>query len=402
MMCNIGTYAQGFHFQSSKTGNTSSMSDGYSSMRWSSPYLDENITRLSSLADDDTRTYAKNIKENISLMTSPQDANLKFISVSQTLEISNPYYDKSNLLNHIYQWILNGHKEWKNSITLDLDAGCIECTSVVFKNIANYVGFFEDSKVSAKSNVVFQLIDSSHLQIIVATPYFVLETYSTGSSSGTRNRLLMSKTSLITDVYPWKEKSQKAKAYALAYVNTYKTFYNFISKCLADLNDHFSEDKAYVKKLRYENSTDSLKSIYGEPTNILELGNMDINKEIRIYEQAEKVLLMGKTLSFKDIKKCTIEDDPTIIPGKKTTVGGGVGIFFVALGGSETYTNPDKTIHNYTVNIESNSFSCPLMRIVTGRNQSLAKQIEAYMQLIIDRNKTKTTNSKKTSRKKSR
>lgn len=66
---------------------------------------------------------------------------------------------------------------------------------------------------------------------------------------------------------------------------------------------------------------DSLNAKYGEPTKIIKdvAIEPDINKEIIFYENAKKVICMGKTIDFKDIINCEVVDDPKFIPGYKTT-----------------------------------------------------------------------------------
>lgn len=40
---------------------------------------------------------------------------------------------------------------------------------------------------------------------------------------------------------------------------------------------------------------------------------------------------MGKTIGFKDIVSCKIDDDPSFIPGRTTTYGTGISFFALVL-----------------------------------------------------------------------
>ena len=92
---------------------------------------------------------------------------------------------------------------------------------------------------------------------------------------------------------------------------------------------------------------------------------------------------MGQTIDFKDIISCQLVDDPTFIPGRSTTLGTGISIFGIGIGGAETYTTPNKTIHNYMVDIKIDDLKNPFIRIVTGQNENKATEITTAFEYII-------------------
>ena len=115
---------------------------------------------------------------------------------------------------------------------------------------------------------------------------------------------------------------------------------------------------------------------------------------------------MGKKYNFRDIINCTFTDNPTTIKGKinattKTNTGSMVGRAIVGdiiagpagavIGGSTAKKNTefsqenDTIIHDYTVIININSISNPIIRIHTGIRGKLTNEIVALMNVIISR-----------------
>jgi len=105
---------------------------------------------------------------------------------------------------------------------------------------------------------------------------------------------------------------------------------------------------------------------------------------------------MGKTIDFQDIMSCEVVDDPQYIPGRSTTLGAGLCIFGFGLGGAETVRTPDKTIHNYVVNVKIDNMGTPLIRIGTGQNEYKATEIASTFEYILrHQQKDKTTKTQK-------
>ena len=159
-----------------------------------------------------------------------------------------------------------------------------------------------------------------------------------------------------------------------------------------------------LNELHYQYSQDSLKAKYGEPTKVIadQTTMPDIHKELRFYENAKKVVFMGKTISFNDIISCEIVDDPKFIPGRTTTYGLGFSLFGIGIGGADSYTTPDKTIHSYVVNVKIDNLSTPLIYIATGQNEQKANEIAAVFEYILrhqpNKGDTKTSQRTKATR----
>ena len=151
------------------------------------------------------------------------------------------------------------------------------------------------------------------------------------------------------------------------------------------------DDKS-LTEMRYKYSRDSLCAKYGDPETVITgIGRKyDIDKEMYFFEKAEKIVFLGDTFDFNDIISCQIKDDPTIIPGSTSMIGAGICIFGFGIGGGESYKSPDKTIHNYVVNIKIDNLKTPYIRIALGRNEYMANQISSTFDYIFRHRKEKT------------
>ncbi len=348
-----------------------------SNMRWTCPEINKYQDLLKSLQDDDFKIYANNVKENIQLVPGPQDPAKKFLVTQAILTIEQPLYSTDNLLNYISTW-LKRNTSYGKELEIDKKDKSISSSASVL--VAVHSSFFDTFKVSIASSLVIKIIETDKLLIS-----FVVYNYKNDEYSQSDHRHRNTYIEKISDVYPFNPKSTHKNTYAKAYVKTYQYFWNFISDLCKDLNNNFSKDTKMLAQLHYEHSLDSLKAIYGEPTKVISDKTIipDINKELRFYENAQKVVLMGKTIDFNDILNCEIVDDPTFIPGKTTTVGTGLIFFGFGLGGSETHRTADKTIHNYVVDIRIDNLATPVIRIATGQNEHKATEIASAFEYIL-------------------
>jgi len=144
----------------------------------------------------------------------------------------------------------------------------------------------------------------------------------------------------------------------------------------------------------------------GIPDKSLIISELDIKSEIHVYEKAKKVFIMGNDYSFRDIISCTFSDNPRIVKGKVTAItksknGNVIGRSIVGdvvagpagaiIGGTtakkhtEYFQEDDKTVHDYTVIINMNSISEPIIRIHTGADGKLTNEIVGLMNVIISR-----------------
>lgn len=158
----------------------------------------------------------------------------------------------------------------------------------------------------------------------------------------------------------------------------------------------------------YNNARNELISQYGQPDKTFIFEELDLNKEIIVFGKVNRIWLLGKDLPMKDILSCTFNDNQRIEKGKvsyetKTSTGnmakravvggvltGGVG---AVIGGAtakkETTVNQenDKVYHDYTVIINVNSLSDPIVKIHLGSDGAKVNEIVGLMNVITNRNK---------------
>lgn len=162
------------------------------------------------------------------------------------------------------------------------------------------------------------------------------------------------------------------------------------------------------RTITYNASRRELISKYGEPDKTIAFDEFDLQKEIIVFGKANRIWLLGKDLAMKDILSCTFSESKRTVKGEvsyetKTSTGnmakraivggvltGGVG---AVVGGAtarkETTVKQenDKVIHDYTVIININSLSDPIVRIPLGSNGTKVNEIVGLMNVIISRNK---------------
>lgn len=362
-------------------------------MRWNCPEIEKYQNLLVSMKNDDYKIYANNVKEKFELYANPSAPEDKYLITQAMLNIENPLFHTDNLLKYISSWI-EKHKGWK-VLEVDKNKGKINSAAEAI-SIANHASYFVLNKISISPTLNIQLIDDQKLIIS-----FMVDSYQNDEYSGGDNKHKVTYNPKISKVFPFIPKSSYKISYAKAYVYTYIYFWNFISELRDNLNDNFGKDKKLFSLLHYEYSMDSLNAKYGEPTKIIKdvAIEPDINKEIIFYENAKKVICMGKTIDFKDIINCEVVDDPKFIPGYKTTYGAGISFFGFGFGGAETYATPDKTIHNFVVHIKIDNLVTPFMHIATGKNEQKAAEIASCFEYIIRHQQSKYNKKQNTLKK---
>lgn len=166
------------------------------------------------------------------------------------------------------------------------------------------------------------------------------------------------------------------------------------------------ENELRIKTEEYNNKKQDFLANNGNPSKSLIIAELDINSEIHVYENTKKVFILGKEFAFKDVMSCTFSDNPRIIKGKVTAVtksknGSVIGRSIVGdvvagpagavIGGTtakkhtEYIQEDDRTVHDYTVIINMNSISEPIIRIHTGEDGRLTNEIVGLMNVIISR-----------------
>lgn len=175
-------------------------------------------------------------------------------------------------------------------------------------------------------------------------------------------------------------------------------------------------EKAAIKKQAekeaktpiYNASRNELISKYGEPDKAFIFEELNLQKEIIVFGKVNRIWLLGKDLPMSDILSCTFNDNQRIEKGSvsyetKTSTGnmakraivggvltGGVG---AVVGGAtarkETTVKQenDKVIHDYTVIININSLSEPIVKIPLGSDGAKVNEIVGLMNVIISRKK---------------
>lgn len=166
------------------------------------------------------------------------------------------------------------------------------------------------------------------------------------------------------------------------------------------------EQQREVEKRKYDIWLQNYIISNGQPDKTMVLRPDDMYGIILVYGGAKKVFLHGKTLSFKDILGCRLTDNTTTVKGKMTAttesdtgsalgraivgrmIGGSTGAIIGGLTAPKTtkfHKDDDLIIHDYTVVININSISTPIIQIRTGNDLLLANEIIALMNLIISR-----------------
>ena len=361
------------------------------SMKWICPEIEKYQDLLYSQRNDDFKTYANNIKYRIDLYSNPQQPTDKYLVTQAVFTIENPLFDTENLLKHISSWIKGAKKEWAKNLEMDLKEKAVSSFASI--HVASHAAFIETFKVFVTPTLVIQLNNEGN-KLLVS---FRTNTYENGVYNDKNKRMRTIKDK-ISEVYPFAEKSSHKITYAKAYVGTYLYFWNFISDLRNELNTNFTKDAKMLNQLSYEYSVDSLRAKYGEPTKVIaeQTTQPNIHKELRFYESAQKFVFMGKTIDFEDIMSCVVVDDPKFIPGRTTTYGLGFSIFGIGIGGADTYTTPNKTIHSYVVNVKIDNMGTPLIYIATGQNKQMANEIAAVFEYILRHQQSnKTAGSQK-------
>lgn len=160
------------------------------------------------------------------------------------------------------------------------------------------------------------------------------------------------------------------------------------------------------EKQKYDSAMSDLVNKYGNPDKVISLNGYDINNDIIAFGNAERIWITGKDLQMSDILNCTYNDNSYIEKGAvsyetrtkngsmatRAIVGGvltgGVGAM---VGGATAKKNTivnqekDTLIHDYTVIINVNSLSEPIIRIPLGNDIDMVDDIVGLMNVIISR-----------------
>lgn len=151
------------------------------------------------------------------------------------------------------------------------------------------------------------------------------------------------------------------------------------------------------------------ESLYGECTKVISNPGDSSQDFIRVYEKPSVIIIKDEKYSFDEIIGYNLTDNSRVIKGElssstSTSNASAVGraVVGAALGGvagaviggatakqtTEYKQGEDKTIHDFSVNINVNRLSEPLVKLHIGRNEDLANEITALINAIVVRNNT--------------
>lgn len=162
-----------------------------------------------------------------------------------------------------------------------------------------------------------------------------------------------------------------------------------------------------IDKQEYEKKKSELIDKYGQIDKEISISECNANDVIWAFSKASRLWLIGHDLPMSSILSCNLSDASKTIKGKstiqtKTNTGnmakravvggvllGGAG----ALAGGVTAKKDgtiiqenDKVIHDYTVLVNIDSLSTPIVRLQCGTNGTLANEIIGLLNVIINRN----------------
>lgn len=160
------------------------------------------------------------------------------------------------------------------------------------------------------------------------------------------------------------------------------------------------------QKARFEEWSSKYLVENGIPDKTIIVKPNDEMEIIHVHENKKQVYLKGKMYDFKDFISVTFTDSSTIIKGKttattKSSTGSTVGRAIVGdviagpagaiIGGTtgkkttEFHHENDRVIHDYTVVVNMNSISTPIVRINTGADGKTTNEIVGLINVIIAR-----------------
>ncbi len=157
-------------------------------------------------------------------------------------------------------------------------------------------------------------------------------------------------------------------------------------------------------KVKYDIDLANMKEKYGEVANKISFEKYSLENEIIVFHDTKNVWICGKIYSYDNILSCSYHDDAQTIKGEteyktKTSTGsmigravvggvltGGIGAAVgAATAGKKTVASSkeDKVLHDYTVFINTNVISNPVLRIACGDDIVLVHEITGLMNAVI-------------------
>ena len=166
------------------------------------------------------------------------------------------------------------------------------------------------------------------------------------------------------------------------------------------------------KKQDYSQKIAKIHAKYGTPDKTISIEEFNADMGIMAFGQTNRLLLLGNDIPFSSVLNCTFTDNYHIKEGtlkyesKQTTnngnalgravvggiLAGGVG---AVIGGTTAnkdiqttaFQDDDKIIHDYTIIININSLTKPIIRIDLKENGMKVNEIMGLMNVIMAKNK---------------
>ena len=169
------------------------------------------------------------------------------------------------------------------------------------------------------------------------------------------------------------------------------------------------QEKKEAKERERQTKISEYESQYGECTKVISNPGDSNQDFIRVYEKPSVIIINDEKYGFDEIIGYNLSDNSRVIKGElssstSTSNASAVGraVVGAALGGvagaviggatakqtTEYKQGEDKTIHDFTVIININRLSEPLVKLYIGGNEDLANEITALINAIVVRNNT--------------
>ena len=159
---------------------------------------------------------------------------------------------------------------------------------------------------------------------------------------------------------------------------------------------------------QFKNDIEKLSKENGAIIKQFDFGAKNIDGSIFVFAETRKIWIFGKVCNFNEIIGCNIKDDLQIEKSSVTyktktstssmlgrAIVGGVltGGIGALVGGAtarkKTVAVPsgnDKTIHDFTVVINTNDLSCPVFYVKCGADELLANELHGIINAVISKN----------------
>ena len=214
-------------------------------MKWECRLEEKYQRLLSSLQDEDPKNDANRLKKEIALYSDSLSPSIKYLMTGTLIEVSNPLFNKENLLNHIASWI-KGHKTYKEfskNLKTDKEKSIIT-SSASFLVASATSAFTYDAGIPL--SLVIHLVGEDSLVVSLWT-----DRYNIGKLTG-EQKSRYSHSHRISEMFPFDSNSKYKNTCALAYIRSYQFNWNFISNLIKELNTNFTRDNTMLNRLKIQ------------------------------------------------------------------------------------------------------------------------------------------------------